>query len=153
MVFVKGWAERFPRATFWGLEGVKLPGAKLTKALTMKVRGGMAVCFSLYRGVVFTARDAVRCAYLVSAYQGVGGFFCTSPGFVRALAMFTLGSIPAASPCDVSSTYHDHKYLRVWGRSSFGNGVVCLWSFFDATLVRVLPSPRFPPVPSALPLS
>lgn len=40
MVFVKGWAERFPRATFWGLEGVKLPGAKLTKDLTMKVRGG-----------------------------------------------------------------------------------------------------------------
>lgn len=37
MVFVKGWAERFPRATFWGLEGVKLPGAKLTKDLTMEV--------------------------------------------------------------------------------------------------------------------
>ena len=38
MVFVKGWAERFPRATFWGLEGVNLPGAKFTKDLTMEVR-------------------------------------------------------------------------------------------------------------------
>lgn len=37
MVHVKGWAERFPRATFWGLEGVKLPGAKFTKELTMEV--------------------------------------------------------------------------------------------------------------------
>lgn len=36
MVYVKGWAERFPRATFWGLEGVKLPGAKFTKDLTVE---------------------------------------------------------------------------------------------------------------------
>ncbi|CAN0227947.1 unnamed protein product [Ectocarpus sp. 12 AP-2014] len=36
LLFVAGWAERFPRATFWGLEGVKLPGAKLTKDLTLE---------------------------------------------------------------------------------------------------------------------
>lgn len=40
MVFVKGWAERFPRATFWGLEGVELQGAKFTRDLTMEVRHG-----------------------------------------------------------------------------------------------------------------
>ncbi len=40
MVFVKGWAERFPRTTFWGLEGVELEGAKFTRDLTMEVRSG-----------------------------------------------------------------------------------------------------------------
>ena len=43
MVFVKGWAERFPRTTFWKLEGVELEGAKFTKDLTMEVRRGFAL--------------------------------------------------------------------------------------------------------------
>lgn len=37
MLFVDGWAKRFSRAVFWGLEGVKLPGAKFTRDLTVEV--------------------------------------------------------------------------------------------------------------------
>ncbi|CAM9145629.1 unnamed protein product [Ascophyllum nodosum] len=36
MVFVEGWAKRFSRTTFWRLEGAKLPGAKLTRDLTLE---------------------------------------------------------------------------------------------------------------------
>lgn len=37
MMYVSGWAARFPRAEYWGLEGIRLPGAKYERVLTMEV--------------------------------------------------------------------------------------------------------------------